>query len=66
MCQEISTRAENSRISEIAIALGNVYQEKVKEYYGDGKRFGVRIHYVQRDEPKGITRAIGLACARTI
>jgi len=50
----------NSGITEIAIILGNVYQEKVKEYYGDGRKFSVNIQYVQQDEPRGIAHAVSL------
>jgi glucose-1-phosphate thymidylyltransferase len=49
-----------SGITEIAIVLGNIFPEKVKEYYGDGQGFGVRIQYIQQSEPKGIAHAIGL------
>jgi len=47
-------------ITEIAIVLGSVYPEKVKEYYGDGSKFGARIKYVQQGEPKGISHAVSL------
>jgi glucose-1-phosphate thymidylyltransferase len=47
-------------IKEIAIILGDVYPEKVKEYYGDGSDFGVNITYIFQDEPKGISHAIKL------
>jgi glucose-1-phosphate thymidylyltransferase len=47
-------------ISEIAIVLGNIYPEKVKEYYGDGSRFGAKITYVYQGEPKGIAHAVKL------
>jgi len=30
-------------IKNVAIILGDIYPEKVKEYYGDGSRFGVNI-----------------------
>lgn len=49
-----------SGINEIAIVLGNIFPEKVKEYYGDGERFGVKIQYIQQDEPKGIAHAVRL------
>jgi len=49
-----------SGITEIAVVLGNIFPEKVKEYYGDGKRFGVKLHYIQQDEPKGIAHAVNL------
>lgn len=47
-------------ITDIAIIIGDVYPEKVKEYYGDGKKFGVNITYVYQDQPKGIAHAIRL------
>jgi glucose-1-phosphate thymidylyltransferase len=50
----------NSGISEIAIVIGDVYPEKVQEYYGDGSKFGVQITYVFQDKPRGISHAIGL------
>jgi len=51
---------KNIGIKDIAIIIGDVYPEKVKEYYGDGSKFGVNITYVFQDEPKGIAHAIGL------
>ncbi len=45
---------------EIAIILGDIFPEKVKEYYGDGSKFGVKITYVQQEQPKGIAHAVGL------
>ena len=51
---------KNIGITDIAIIIGDVYPEKVKEYYGDGTQFGVDITYVFQDEPKGIAHAIGL------
>ena len=47
-------------VSEIAIIIGGVASNKVEEYYGDGKKFGVNITYVNQDEPKGIAHAINL------
>ena len=47
-------------ITEIAIIIGNVYPEKVKEFYGDGSKFGVKISYIYQDAPKGISHAIRL------
>ena len=45
-------------ITEIAIIIGGIGSKKVKEYYGDGSKFGVKISYVEQDEPKGIAHAI--------
>ena len=47
-------------ITDIAIIIGDVYPEKVKEYYGTGEKFGVNITYVYQDKPKGISHAISL------
>lgn len=47
-------------ITDIAIIIGDVYPEKVKEYYGDGSKFGVKISYIYQDQPKGISHAIRL------
>lgn len=45
-------------ITEIGIIIGDVYPEKVKEFYGDGSKFGVKITYIFQDKPKGISHAI--------
>ena len=47
-------------ITDIAIIIGGIGSNKVREYYGDGKKFGVNITYIQQDEPKGIAHAIRL------
>ncbi len=47
-------------ISEIAIIVGGIGSNKVREYYGDGSKFGVKITYIEQDEPKGIAHAINL------
>jgi len=47
-------------IIDIAIIIGDVYPEKVKEFYGDGKKFGVKLSYIYQDNPKGISHAIRL------
>ena len=47
-------------VTEIGIIIGDVYPEKVKEYYGTGEKFGVKITYVYQDQPKGISHAIRL------
>jgi glucose-1-phosphate thymidylyltransferase len=50
----------NSGISDIAIILGDVLPERVKSYYGDGSKFGVKITYIFQEKPKGIAHAVGL------
>lgn len=49
----------DSGITDIAIVVGDIYPEKVKNYYGDGNKFGVKITYVHQEQPKGIAHAIG-------
>ena len=49
-----------SGIRDIAIVLGETYPELVREYYGDGSRFGARITYIYQGKPLGIAHAVGL------
>ena len=51
---------KNIGINDIAIVVGDIYPEKVKEYYGNGKEFGVNITYIYQEKPKGISHAIRL------
>ncbi len=51
---------KNVGISEICIIIGGIGANKVKEYYGTGEKFGVKITYVEQDEPRGIAHAISL------
>jgi glucose-1-phosphate thymidylyltransferase len=55
----------NSGVRDVAIVLGNIYPEKVKAYYGNGQAFGLKIHYIQQDEPKGIAQAVQLCQSYT-
>jgi len=47
-------------ITDIAIIIGGIGSNKVEEYYGDGKNFGVKLSYIQQDYPKGIAHAVRL------
>jgi glucose-1-phosphate thymidylyltransferase len=47
-------------IDEIAIIIGGIGSNKVKEYYGTGEKFGVKITYIEQEYPKGIAHAIRL------
>ena len=51
---------KKSGVNEIAIIIGGNNANKVKEFYGDGGKFGVKISYIFQDYPKGISHAIGL------
>ena len=47
-------------ITDIAVIIGGIGSNKVEEYYGDGKNFGVKLSYIQQDSPKGIAHAVRL------
>jgi glucose-1-phosphate thymidylyltransferase len=50
----------DSEVREVAIILGDVYPQKVKDYYGDGSKFGCRIEYIEQGKPLGIAHAVSL------
>jgi len=56
---------KNVGINEIAIVIGGIGSDKVKEYYGNGENFGVKFTYIYQDYPKGIAHAIQL-CAEFV
>ena len=47
-------------ITDIAIIIGGLGSNKVRECYGNGEKFGVNITYIEQDEPRGIAHAIRL------
>jgi glucose-1-phosphate thymidylyltransferase len=51
---------KNAGIREIAIVIGDIYPEKVKDFYGNGSNFGVNIKYIFQSKPLGISHAIKL------
>jgi glucose-1-phosphate thymidylyltransferase len=60
MSQYVLEDLRDAGIKDIAIIIGDVYPEKVKEFYGNGEKFGVNLKYVYQDNPKGIAHAISL------
>ena len=60
MSQYVLEDLRDAGIKDIAIIIGDVYPEKVKEFYGNGEKFGVNLTYVYQDNPKGIAHAISL------
>jgi glucose-1-phosphate thymidylyltransferase len=60
MSQYCIESIKNVGIKEIAIIIGGVGSDKVKEYYGTGEDFGVKFTYIYQDYPKGIAHAIQL------
>ena len=47
-------------IRDIILCIGYL-REKIKEYFGDGSRFGVNITYAEEDEPLGTAGPLKLA-----
>jgi glucose-1-phosphate thymidylyltransferase len=47
-------------ITDIAMVIGDIFPQKVEDYYGDGSKFGARITYIHQQKPGGIAQAIGL------
>ena len=60
MSQYCIESIKETGITEIAIIVGGVGSNKVREYYGSGERFGVSFTYIEQDRPKGIAHAIRL------
>ena len=60
MSQYCVESLSDAKITEIAIIIGGIGSDKVKEFYGDGENFGVKFTYFQQDHPKGISHAINL------
>ncbi len=58
--QYVLESLREAEIRDIAIVLGDIYPDKVKEFYGDGSSFGVKITYVYQGKPLGIAHAVGL------
>jgi len=50
----------SSGIRDIAIILGETFPELVREYYGDGSKFGCKITYIYQGRPLGIAHAVSL------
>ncbi len=47
-------------ITNIAIVIGDIFPDKVKEFYGNGDELGAKIMYIYQHKPGGIAQAIGL------
>jgi len=60
MSQYCIESIKKAGITDIAIIIGGLGSNKVKEYYGNGENFGVNITYIEQDEPRGIAHAIRL------
>ena len=60
MSQYCIESIKEAGITDIAIIIGGLGSNKVKEYYKNGENFGVNITYIEQDEPRGIAHAIRL------
>ncbi|RDJ32188.1 MAG: glucose-1-phosphate thymidylyltransferase [Crenarchaeota archaeon] len=60
MSQYCLESLRDAGIIDVAIIIGGNGSEKVKEYYGSGEKFGVKISYIEQDLPRGIAHAVGL------
>ena len=60
MSQYCLEALRDAGIREIAIIIGGDNSYKVKEQYGDGEKFDVKLTYIYQDTPKGISHAISL------
>lgn len=60
MSQYCVESLKEAGITDIVIIIGGTGSNKVKEYYGNGEKFGVNISYVEQDYPRGIAHAIRL------
>ncbi len=60
MSQYCLDSLKNAGITDIAIVIGGIGSNKVREFYGDGTSFGVDIEFIEQDSPRGIAHAINL------
>ena len=60
MSQYCIESMKEAGVTEIAVIIGGVGGNKVREYYSNGEKFGVKIIYIEQDSPRGIAHAISL------
>ena len=60
MSQYCIESLKDAGVSEIAVIIGGVGANKVKEFYNDGEELGVKLSYIEQDFPRGISHAIRL------
>lgn len=61
MSQYVLEDLREAGIKDVAFIVGGVLSEKVKNYYRDGREFGVEATYIHQEEPGGIAQAVSLA-----
>lgn len=47
-------------INKVNIIVGEIGEKEVREYYGDGSKWGIEISYTYQGKPLGIAHAIGM------
>lgn len=52
---------KSAGITDVAVILGNIWPEKVVEYYGDGSKLGMKLTYISQGDPQGLAQAVSLA-----
>ncbi len=55
--QYILENAKRNGIEEVFLTIG-YKKDQIKEYFGDGREFGIKIRYVEEDEPKNTAGSI--------
>ena len=60
MSQYCIESLKESGVTDIAIVVGGIGSQKVKDYYQNGEKFGVKISYIEQDTPRGIAHAVSL------
>jgi len=60
MSQYCVDSLKKAGITDIAIVIGGVGSNKVRDFYGDGSSFGINTTFIEQDFPKGIAHAINL------
>tara|TARA_B110000014_G_scaffold259114_1_gene246335 strand:+ start:3565 stop:4620 length:1056 start_codon:yes stop_codon:yes gene_type:complete len=60
MSQYCIESLRHAGITDIAIVIGGLGSDKVRDFYGNGSTFGIKITFIEQDSPKGIAHAINL------
>ncbi|MGI0003997.1 MAG: glucose-1-phosphate thymidylyltransferase [Candidatus Nitrosotenuis sp.] len=60
MSQYCIESMRDSGVKDIIIIIGGTGSNKVREHYGNGEKFDVKISYIEQDYPRGIAHAIRL------
>ena len=59
MLEHLITRAHANGFNKIILSV-NYKADKIKDYFGDGEKFGVSIEYIHEDSPLGTAGALSL------